>query len=120
MNRTKILILGSTFIVSGLAIYLFLKNRKNKTQSESQAKNELIIAQLQEAKNLEKAQNLEQGQNLEQAKIFSKKIAEELIAKSRVKRASSKAGADKAIQLYTQQMAQLGYKPLINGGVEKI
>jgi hypothetical protein len=29
MDKKKVLILGSTLIVTGLAVYLFLKNRRN-------------------------------------------------------------------------------------------
>lgn len=113
MDKKKVLILGSTLIVTGLAVYLFLKNKKSKGQSE--AKNELIVkTQLEEVKLVEDSKFLSEAQAL------SKKIEQELIAKSKVKRASSKAGADKAIAIYTEQMAQLGYKPLPNGGVQKI
>jgi hypothetical protein len=69
---------------------------------------------------LEEVKLVEDAKFLSQAQALSKKIEQELIAKSKVKRASSKAGADKAIAIYTEQMAQLGYKPLPNGGVQKI
>lgn len=58
--------------------------------------------------------------DLVEAKVLSKEIAKEIIARAGVKKASSKAGADRAIATYTEQMAKLGYKPLANGGVEKI
>jgi hypothetical protein len=130
--KTKSLILGSVLIASGLAVYLFLKNKKSKAQSVANnaqvenntpvANNATVVKPLsQQVKpQLQEEKIVLDIKSLLEAKELSKIITSEVIKKTKFKKASSRANVDTYIASLKEQMAKLGYKPLPNGGVEKI
>jgi hypothetical protein len=132
--KKSYIIIGGVVVLGAIGAYLYFKPKatsneestaqdtktNSSTVTDPNLKEEKISIAVNAPSPVPATTSPQDILDLVEAKVLSKAIANEVKARAGVKKASSKAGADRAIADYTQKMAKLGYKPLADGGVEKI